>query len=43
MGYTDRMATLLEAKELTKHYGATIALESVDFQVSEGITGLLGA
>ena len=36
------MATLLEAKGLTKHYGATIALESVDFQVSEGITGLLG-
>ena len=36
------MATLLEAKELTKHYGATIALESVDFQISEGITGLLG-
>ena len=36
------MATLLEAKELTKHYGATIALESVDFQVSDGITGLLG-
>ncbi len=36
------MATLLEAKQLTKHYGATIALESVDFQVSEGITGLLG-
>ncbi len=36
------MATLLEAKELTKHYGTTIALESVDFQISEGITGLLG-
>ena len=36
------MATLLEAKKLTKHYGATIALESVDFQVSGGITGLLG-
>ena len=33
---------LLEAKGLTKHYGATIALESVDFQVNEGITGLLG-
>ena len=42
MRYTVRMATLLEAKGLTKHYGATIALESVDFQVSEGITGLLG-
>ena len=36
------MATLLEAKDLTRHYGATIALESVDFQIQEGITGLLG-
>ena len=36
------MATLLEAKGLTKHHGATIALESVDFKVGEGITGLLG-
>ncbi|NQW22254.1 MAG: ABC transporter ATP-binding protein [SAR202 cluster bacterium] len=36
------MATLLEAKALTKHYGQTIALESVNFQVQEGITGLLG-
>ncbi len=36
------MPPLLEAKELTKHYGAVIALESVNFQVSEGITGLLG-
>lgn len=36
------MTTLLEAKALTKHYGQTIALESVDFQVQEGITGLLG-
>ena len=35
-------APLLEAKGLTKHYGATIALESIDFQVNEGITGLLG-
>ena len=33
---------LLEAKGLTKHYGSTIALESVTFQVGEGITGLLG-
>ena len=37
------MATLLEARWLTKHYGQTIALESVDFQVQDGITGLLGA
>jgi len=36
------MPPLLEARELVKHYGATIALESVDFQVHEGITGLLG-
>jgi len=37
------MIPLLEAKDLTKHYGKTIALESVDFQVHEGITGLLGS
>ena len=36
------MTTLLEAKALTKHYGKTIALESVDFEVHDGITGLLG-
>ncbi len=36
------MPSLLEAKGLTKHYGSTIALESVDFVVHEGITGLLG-
>ena len=40
--YTCLMPPLLEAKELTKHYGAIIALESVNFQVSHGITGLLG-
>ena len=40
--YTPPMSTLLEAKGVTKHYGATIALESVDFQIGEGITGLLG-
>ena len=43
MVYTAPMPPLLEAKHLTKHYGATIALESVSFQVREGITGLLGA
>ncbi|MCI0847902.1 MAG: ABC transporter ATP-binding protein [Chloroflexi bacterium] len=32
----------MEAKALTKHYGQTVALESVDFQVQDGITGLLG-
>jgi ABC-2 type transport system ATP-binding protein len=36
------VTTLLEAKGLTKRYGTTIALDSVDFQVSDGITGLLG-
>jgi len=36
------VATLLEARSLTKHYGQTIALQSVDFQVHDGITGLLG-
>ena len=41
-GYNTGVATLLEAKSLTKHYGQTVALESVDFQVQEGITGLLG-
>ena len=36
------MPPLLEAKGLTKRYGATVALDSVSFQVREGITGLLG-
>ena len=36
------MQALLEAKGLTKRYGAVVALESASFQVSEGITGLLG-
>ena len=36
------MPPLLEAKGLTKHYGPNIALDSVGFQVDEGITGLLG-
>ena len=40
--YTGRVPPLLEAKGLTKHYGSTIALESVDFQIGEGITGILG-
>ena len=33
---------LLEAHNLTKHYGQTIALHDVDMHVREGITGLLG-
>ena len=40
--YNGAVTTLLEAKGLTKHYGNTIALESVDFDVGDGITGLLG-
>ena len=36
------MQALLEAKDLTKRYGSVVALESASFQVSEGITGLLG-
>ncbi len=35
-------APLLEAKGLTKHYGSTIALESVDLQITAGVTGLVG-
>ena len=34
---------LVRATKLTKDYGGTIALNSVDFEVLEGITGLLGA
>jgi len=37
------MPPLLVAKKLTKRYGSIIALDSVDLQVCEGITGLLGA
>ena len=40
--YNNGVTTLLEAKALTKHYGDTIALESVNFEVQDGITGLLG-
>ena len=36
------MSTLLEATDLTKHYGSTIALDAVSFEVHQGITGLLG-
>ena len=42
MTYNGAVTALLEAKALTKHYGNTIALESVDFEVQDGITGLLG-
>ena len=36
------MTPLLEATELTKRYGSTLALDSVSFAVERGITGLLG-
>ena len=36
------MTPLLEATELTKCYGSTLALDSVSFAVERGITGLLG-
>ncbi len=32
----------MEAIDLTKRYGSTIALESVSFTVEQGVTGLLG-
>ncbi|MCH8311098.1 MAG: ABC transporter ATP-binding protein [Chloroflexi bacterium] len=36
------MAALLQAQNLTKQYGETMALDGVSFTVDEGITGLLG-
>ena len=36
------MTALLEARGLTKAYGSTTALRSVDFAVTQGITGILG-
>ena len=36
------MPALLEAHDLTKRYGSTIALDSISFTVDRGITGLLG-
>ncbi len=37
------MDTLLRAEKLTKHYGPVVALESAQFDVVEGVTGLLGS
>jgi ABC-2 type transport system ATP-binding protein len=34
---------LVKATGLTKNYGGTVALDSVDFEVLEAVTGLLGA
>ena len=36
------MSPLLEATDLTKRYGSTLALDNVSFAVEQGITGLLG-
>ena len=40
--YTFCMASLLQAQNLTKAYGETLALNSVNFSVEQGVTGLLG-
>ena len=36
------MPALIEARSLTKNYGAVLALDSINLEVHEGITGLLG-
>ncbi len=36
------MTTIMEAKDLSKRYGNTVALDRVNFVVGQGITGLLG-
>ncbi|MDP6302187.1 MAG: ABC transporter ATP-binding protein, partial [SAR202 cluster bacterium] len=33
---------MLEANNLTKSYGDTLALAKVTFTISDGVTGLLG-
>jgi ABC-2 type transport system ATP-binding protein len=37
-----RNTPLLEAGNLTKHYGNVVALDEVSFTIDEGITGILG-
>ena len=37
------MAALLRAKQLTKRFGATVALDAASFEIERGVTGLLGA
>jgi len=37
------VTTLLAARDLRKSYGGVIALDGIDFEVNEGVTGLLGA
>ena len=36
------MTALLEARDLTKRYGDTVALDAVSFEIGSGVTGLLG-
>ncbi|MCZ6539293.1 MAG: hypothetical protein O6922_05660 [Chloroflexi bacterium] len=36
------MEALLSAKNLTKHYKDVVALDNVTFDISDGITGILG-
>ena len=40
--YNSSMAAIMEARDLTKRYGDTVALDNVSFAIGEGITGLLG-
>jgi ABC-2 type transport system ATP-binding protein len=37
------MGVLLRAEKLTKHYGTVVALNSATFDVTDGVTGLLGS
>jgi len=37
------MEVLLRAEKLTKHYGSVVALEAANFEVVQGVTGLLGS
>jgi ABC-2 type transport system ATP-binding protein len=37
------MDVLLRAEKLTKHYGPVVALNSATFDVTDGVTGLLGS
>ncbi|MGL5808982.1 MAG: ABC transporter ATP-binding protein [Nocardioides sp.] len=41
---TDRSSgTIVTTRDLTKHYGAVTALESLDITIGDGVTGLVGA
>ncbi len=41
--YNEPVPPLLQAKALSKRYGAVVALDSVNFEIGEGVTGLLGS